>query len=304
MAERTATSRLARLLALVPYVLSHQGVGIKAAAKEFAISEAQLRDDLDLIFVSGLPGYSHLELIDVVMEHDSIHIHNADVIAKPMRLHPDEALSLMIGLELLAPIASDDVATLKTKLSEAALVPLDDLSERFAVVDQDSAVGSLIHDALVRERRLLLDYYVPSRDEVTTREVDPLRIEVIDAKTYLAAYCRQAEGIRYFRLDRIVDAKIVDRPSSPPADLSLEPIFAHSSDVTVEIEADESARWLIDHLGATVIQESPLRISAPLVDRDFFRRLALSLADQIEILSPQALRDEISASAKAALNNS
>lgn len=300
MAERTATARLARLLALVPYVLTHQGVSFKEAAEEFEVSEAQLRDDLDLIFVSGLPGYTHLELIDVVMDHDSIHIRNADVIAKPMRLSPDEALSLLLGLELLEPIAPDEVASLKTKISEAAQVPLSDIKDRFAVVEQGSEVGQLIHDALNKGRRVLLEYYTPSRDEVSQREVDPIRILVLDGQTYLIAYCRSAEAVRHFRLDRIVTAKIVDRPATPP-DVSGVELFSTNVSDQVEIEIRDSARWLIDYLGARVVRENPLTIMAPMADSKFFVRLALSLADQITITSPAHVRAEIAAVAKEAL---
>lgn len=304
MAERTATSRLARLLALVPYILTHQGVTFAEASKEFGISEAQLRDDLDLIFVSGLPGYSHLELIDVVMDHDSIYIRNADVISKPMRLSTDEALSLLVGLELLESISPNEVATLKAKISQTALMPLEKLSERFMVLSDRSEAGELIQDALTKGRRLLLEYYVPSRDEISVREVDPLRIEVIDGHTYLVAYCRLAENFRHFKVDRIVSAKIVDRPSSPPQD-SGAPGWSFSALAVDEVvlEIDQASRWLIDYLGASVIKHEPLTICASMADPEFFIRLGLSMAQQITVQSPESLRDEIALRARAALDS-
>lgn len=301
MAERTATARLSRLLALVPYVLTHQGISFAEAAKEFAISESQLKDDLNLIFVSGLPGYTPLELIDVVMDHDTIHIRNAEVISKPMRLAPDEALALLVGLQLIEEMASEEIATLKAKLSEAALLPLIEVAERFAVIDQPA--GPLIQDALSRQRRLLIDYYVPSRDEITVREIDPLGVEVIEGHTYLRAFCRSADALRHFRLDRIIAAKIVDRPISPP------PAVIHSElgfgvppgQPEVQIRIASSARWLIDHLNGRVMSEEPLVISADLGNRDFFIRLALSMADQIQVMAPQDLCLAIGEAAKRGL---
>lgn len=301
MVERTATARLARLLALVPYVLTHQGVSFEEAAKEFNISESQLRDDLDLIFVSGLPGYTHLELIDVVMDHDSIHIRNADVIAKPMRLDADEALALLLGLELLDPISPEEVTSLKAKISQAALTPLEEVSERFMVLSETSEVGPLIQDALSKNRRILLEYYVPSRDEVTSREVDPLHVDVINGQTYLVGYCRLAENLRHFRLDRVVSAKIIDRPASPPHHLEVGPLFTSTAVEEVEIEIDPAARWLIDHLGARVVSQSPLVIAAPMADEEFFVRLGLSMASQISIRTPVSVREKIAQRAKEAL---
>lgn len=301
MADNTATSRLARLLALVPYVLTHQGVSFAEASREFGISESQLKDDLNLIFVSGLPGYTPLELIDVVMDHDTIHIRNADVIAKPMRLAPDEALALLLGLQLLEPLAGEEVAALKEKISASSVTPVNEIAERLAVIDEVNPVGAIAQDALSKQRRLLLDYYVPSRDEVTQREVDPIRVEVLDGHTYLIAYCRVSEAIRHFRMDRVLSAKIVDRPAAPPTDADANgPLFATSSTANeVILHIAPTARWLIDHLMARVIDEST--IAAPLAEPEFFVRLVLSMAGQVQILEPASLADQVRAKAQSAL---
>lgn len=302
MADNTATSRLARLLALVPYVLTHQGVSFAEASEEFGISEEQLKDDLDLIFVSGLPGYSHLELIDVVMDHDMIHIRNADVIAKPMRLAADEALALILGLQLLEPIAGEEVPALREKIVASSISPIEQVADRIAVIEEVSPVGSIIQDAFSKARRLLLEYYVAARDEVTQREVDPIRVEVAEGHTYLIAYCRLSEGVRHFRIDRIFSAKIVDRPSAPPAEAgNAAPLFSSGADLDeVQISITPSTRWLIDHLNARTIDENT--ISAPLAEPEFFVRLALSMPGQMQVLSPDSIVSEIQLRAKAALS--
>lgn len=287
MADSTATSRLTRLLALVPYVLTHQGVSFAEAAHKFGVSEAVLKDDLNLIFVSGLPGYTHLELIDVVMDHDTIHIRNADVIAKPMRLHPDEALALLIGLQLLTPIAGDEVSDLAAKIMEATTSPVAAVAERIAVVEQINPVGQILLDALNRGRRLQLSYYVAARDEVSEREVDPIRVQAFDGNTYLIGYCRLVEGIRHFRLDRILDAKIVDRPAAPPRDSETSLFGSLPADERVVIRIEPSATWLIDYLSAT--DHGDGTISATLAEPEFFIRLALSMAQEIQVLSPESI---------------
>lgn len=302
MADQSATARLARLLALVPYVLTHQGVSFHEAAREFGITEDQLKDDLNLIFVSGLPGYSHLELIDVVMDHDMIQIRNADVIAKPMRLAPDEALALLLGLQLLEPIAGDEVASLREKISQSTTTPLGEVADRIAVIDEVNPVGAIVQDALSKQRRLLLDYYVPSRDEVTEREVDPLRVDVVDGHTYLIAYCRLSEAVRHFRLDRILSAKIVDRPIAPPVALDGNVrIFTSSQSAgEVIIKINASQRWLVDHLNACIVDENT--IAAPMGEPEFFVRLALAMAGQIQITAPEEIVELIGQRAKSALN--
>ena len=52
----SATSRLSRLLDMVPWLLAHQGVPLEEAAAEFGVSTDQLVADLELLFVCGTPG--------------------------------------------------------------------------------------------------------------------------------------------------------------------------------------------------------------------------------------------------------
>lgn len=300
MADSSATSRLSRLLSLVPYVLTHQGVSFEEASREFGISEDQLKDDLNLIFVSGLPGYTPLELIDVVMDHDSIHIRNADVIAKPMRLAPDEALALLLGLQLLEPLAGEEVTALREKISASAVTSIDEVADRIVVVEEVNPVGAIVHEALSKQRRLLLEYYVAARDEMTQREVDPFRVDVVEGHTYLIAYCRLSEGIRHFRLDRVLAAKIVDRPISKMEAISEQtPLFSTSTEDHVTIEISPSARWLIDHLNAHVVGENT--IVAPLGEPEFFVGLALAMAGQIRITAPMNIVERIQERSKTAL---
>ena len=58
--------QLPRLLALVPYLLKHPGVQTSEAAALFGVSEEQLRRDLNLLWVCGLPGHGPGDLIDQI----------------------------------------------------------------------------------------------------------------------------------------------------------------------------------------------------------------------------------------------
>ena len=57
--------RTARLLDLVPYINSHQGISLKELADVFHVTQAQMTNDLTTLWMCGLPGYTPLELIDL-----------------------------------------------------------------------------------------------------------------------------------------------------------------------------------------------------------------------------------------------
>src|SRR5215217_7591213 len=119
-----AVGQLSRLLSMIPWLLSRPGVSVSDAAAEFEISEEQLRADLELAFMCGLPGHLPDDLIDVSLEGDHIVVSNADTIARPLRFAPDETVALLVGLRALAdlptPAGNDALDRVLAKLERAA----------------------------------------------------------------------------------------------------------------------------------------------------------------------------------------
>ena len=75
--------RTARLLDLVPYINTHQGIALKDLAAVFEVSHAQMVNDLTTLWMCGLPGYTPLELMDLDFESGYVNISNAPTLAKP-----------------------------------------------------------------------------------------------------------------------------------------------------------------------------------------------------------------------------
>jgi proteasome accessory factor C len=308
-----STDRLPRLLALVPYLLAHQGERLADVAAEFGVSEAQLRADLDLLWVCGLPGHGPGDLIDVSYEGDRVTLSNADTIARPLRLTTDEALALIVALRALADVPGlQERAALDSALAklEAATGEAGAAAERVSVVleTQERALA-VARAALDQRRRVHLVYYVPARDETTERDVDPMRVLLVEGRAYLEGWCRRADGVRLFRLDRVVDIAVLDEPADVPAaavprDLS-EGLFQPSpADETVTLEVAPSARWVVDYYPCERVDELPgggclAAIRTP--DPGWVRRLALRLGDACRVVAPAALAEQVRADARSAL---
>ena len=96
--------RLGRLLNLVPYLLARPGILVAEAAADLGVSEQQLREDLELLWVCGLPGYGPGDLIDMAFDGDRVTITYDAGIDRPLRLTQDEALALVVALRMLAQV--------------------------------------------------------------------------------------------------------------------------------------------------------------------------------------------------------
>ncbi|WP_435748387.1 helix-turn-helix transcriptional regulator [Microbacterium sp. PMB16] len=74
------------------------------------------------------------------------------------------------------------------------------------------AAGS-IERALSEMRIVTLDY--ADRDGIrTTRRVDPIMMALTQGRWYFVGHCRRAEEIRWFRLDRVVGARLTSERAS------------------------------------------------------------------------------------------
>jgi proteasome accessory factor C len=310
----SSADRLPRLLALVPYLMSHPGARVPEVAKIFGVSEKQLIDDLQLVWMCGLPGHTPGDLIDVSWDGGEILIDNADTIARPLRLGIDEASALLVALRMLAELPEfedrETLARVIAKLEQAAGAGAAEVSSQVAV-EVDAAPDALptVNEALRRRRRLSLRYYVPGRDEITPREVDPLRLVVVDGRAYLAGWCYRAEAMRLFRLDRMLEVEVLDVPADPPA--AAEPVDVEQgvfrpspTDRLVELELTPAGRWVAEYYPCeevTELGEGRVRVALRARDQGWLVRLALRLGDTGRVVAPAELADAVRERATAAL---
>ena len=203
--------RTARLLDLVPYISSHQGISLKELAKTFKVDQGQMTNDLTTLWMCGLPGYTPLELMDLDFESGFVTIHNAETLAKPRSISFDEGVALVLGLDLLRSAISPDRSDLLERidlLSQrlAELIKLPSALSATSLVNQE--VSSAISEALKSRMGLEITYHALYRDEISTRVIFPIEMVESEGHLYLSSYCYSAMDFREFRIDRIQGARI------------------------------------------------------------------------------------------------
>jgi proteasome accessory factor C len=309
----TSAERLRRLLALVPYVVARRAVGLAETAATFGMTERELIDDLNLVWCVELKAPEPYCPIDLSYEDGEITISQAESIARPLRLAADEASALLVALRMLAEAGGGGSAVprLIAKIESAAGASAAASSQVTVQIDRQNERGvtAVIATALHQARRIHLRYYVPDRDEATERDVDPMRLLVVEGRTYLEGWCRRAEGVRLFRMDRVLDVSVLDvaaevPETAEPVDVDAGLFRPSDADVRAELELAPVARWVAEYYPCESVTElagGGLRVALRSPDTALVRRLALRLGEDAKIIGPAALADEVRAAATAAL---
>nr|WTB30074.1 WYL domain-containing protein [Streptomyces sp. NBC_00830] len=307
-----AIDQTRRMLSLVTYLRERPGAHVQDVARAFGITEDELISDLDVLPMCGT-SFRGGDLLDIDTDGDRIWWHNPDDVAEPLRLAADEATALLVAARAVATLPglreSDRQALLRaTAKLETAAGETAAASSRLSVTfESEGGVFADVDRAISERRRLWLRYYSPARDELTEREVDPIRLFAV-GHTYMEAWCRLSEDRRTFRLDRVAEIRLLDEPSAPPElelrDLSEGLVQPAAEDPEVVIEVGPGGRWVAEyypHDSAEELADGGLRITLRTPDPASLRRLALRLGGEGRIVAPQELAQSARQAARAAL---
>jgi proteasome accessory factor C len=292
--NESALDRTARALDLVPYLLEHQGISIPELAKAFGVSEKQINDDLVLIHMCGLPGYTPLELIDMYYEDGYVTVSDPQSFKKPRSMNKIEMTSLLVSLDLLKSLRTDGVAkeieALKLKLQENMR-----FENPFVVVQnvENTEMVETIERAIAKSTLLRIDYASGTKDKNSVRDILPIEIYVANGSTYLNAWCQSSKGDRTFRLDRILNYEMIE---GSVVNQNRETSVQAVDSSPIELLVSKSARNFIEDNRAIIghiLEGEQLRIELNPIDREWLVRTILGFGGQIEVSEPKELALEV-----------
>lgn len=310
-----AIDQTRRMLSLVTYLRERPGARVDDVARAFGVTPDELISDLNVLPMCGT-SFRGGDLLDIDTDGEHIWWHNSEAVnsgGEPLRIAADEATALLVAARAVATLPGlregDRQALLRaTAKLETAAGDSAAASARLAVTfESEGGVFADLDRAIAERRRVWLRYYSPSRDELTEREVDPIRLFVL-GHTYVEAWCRLSEARRTFRLDRVAEIALLDEPADPPAitprDLSAGLVQPSADDPEVVVEVGPGGRWVAEyypHDSAEERSDGGLRITLRSPAPASLRRLALRLGRDGRITAPTDLAHAARDAAQAAL---
>ncbi|MCX6440729.1 MAG: WYL domain-containing protein [Actinobacteria bacterium] len=297
---QTPLSRTSRLLDLVPYLTSHQGIDLNILAQDFSVSSSQMVADLTTLWMCGLPGYTPLELMDLSFDSGYVTIHNADTLASPRNLTIEEAIALLLGLDLVVQSMPPDRNDLK-EIAQGLIDRLSLLANLPSRTRVDSNVNELIRtmitSAISKKQAVKIQYHSLYSDEVSKRTIHPLEFRVDGTHEYLWAYCEKAAGFRSFRVDRILESSI----SGPRTESFQSSNSTVANSITYSLQVfsrfrDVAERFSLDEM------EKGSQSPGTSYSSQWLLRAVMASAGAVELTSPQEIRSHIAATASGLLD--
>jgi proteasome accessory factor C len=286
------------MLVIVPYLVQHPGSALPEVATLFDVPRDQLRRDLDLLFMSGLPPYGPGDLIDVDVDEDErIWIRMADHFSRPLRLTRNEALALSLrGAELLSMPGLPEAPALATALRKLRESLGPDTAGSDAAIATADAGRPAAHLETLRaaardHERLTIEYFAGSTGAWTTRQIEPEEVFSAMGNWYVAAWDVEADDERLFRADRVRAATPGDRTFEPRGLAGAgRPLYTPTgAEVPVRLRLHPGARWIAEYYATTDAVErddGSLEVTLPAAQLGWVAGLLLRVGDDAEVLSP------------------
>lgn len=296
--------KLERLISMIYMLLNNEVISASALAEKYQVSQRTIYRDIDAICAAGIPVVSYQG------------VHGGYGIMESYKM--DKSL-----------LGSYDVETLITMLNSLSGIFMDEKAQdtvrKLRTIDKDRSNPSVMLDigtrsapsdllrqlrSAIKGQRVVYMEYISLKNERTYRTVEPVCLMYKTYSWYLYAYCRSRKDYREFRLTRISDLKLLPEqytqqhamPDQSEDRYSNEYWKGQSnpSDVVLRFSPRVIAIAL-DRFNQQEKQFNPdgsLNVCVHLHSSDetnWLIPIILSFGDDVEVLEPDTLRDQIKA---------
>jgi predicted DNA-binding transcriptional regulator YafY len=287
-----AANRALRTMDLIPFILENPGISIENLANQFSVTEKQIEDDLQLVFMCGLPGYTPYELIDLVFEDGVVSIIDPQVLDKPRRFSKSELVVIVLGLQILGELNnSNSVRANQIKALSDKIMKLGNSNSVLINSGQNnSPYVDIVLNAISLRKSLIIEYHSMIRDEITNRIILPRYLYFLNGNLYLNALDLDAKADRVFKLNLIKKCEV----GSATENQTYE---NNEYAIQVVLEIDKQFVNFIERNSSVItnIQENKdsYRVDLMVSNMEWLKRSILSYSPGITVISPVLLATQV-----------
>ncbi len=314
----STSTKIERLLAIVPWVVERGGATVGDIAERFEMRPAAVYDLLLAAMcyeVAGAGAYENLGIVVFGDEGDAgeawVHVEPGAMLDRPLNLSVPQAFGILVaGQSALALRGADRSGALATALDKLRAA----YGERVRVSVELPLPRSLptLREAVRVRTTVSIHYYTPNTDAVTERRVDPLDVSLADGHWYLRGWCHLRQDLRSFRVDRIEECsdtgEVHGRSAEPreasggPAELGA--VAPAESDETTDVvlSIPRSDLWQVEAYPSREVRDNGDRCIVTYAIRSPFvlSQMLLRLGAETQVVNAAELPPELAEAGSAA----
>lgn len=297
--RETASQQLTRTFIMLSLISSRGGMALSDLSDYFDLAPSKIRSNLEAVAASVTFG----ALFITIDSDDWVTVDGKVEMTGGAPLTAVETATLLLAINLNHSSEQQLMLdSLAIKLSENS-AQTQHFCHRFSVYSNDTV--DVFQEAIASKVPLELTY--SSYHGVSQRTVEPLSLVNRDGPRYLRAWCRSAQDIRHFRLDRIgaVHALTNDAFQSEPVDdtdsslhswrhqLVNQPHREATLVVPAHLPATPRAKtqWILEQYASHIAQQAGNHFyKLPLVNEMWLFELIISLGGCAQLLQPSDVR--------------
>ncbi|GAB1232780.1 YafY family protein [Ferrigenium sp. UT4] len=195
------------------------------------------------------------------------------------------------------------------KLLAAGQHDSDEIAKRVRILrmagrNTSSAHFQTVAGALLQRKRLVIRYHGRSNDEETQREISPQRLTHYRDNWYLDAWCHERNALRSFAVDRLREAKALEKRAKDIAEKELDAHFASSYGIfagkpkhtAVLHFTPERARWVAEEQWhpqqqSRTLADGSYELQFPYADPRELVMDVLKHGAEVEVIAPESLKE-------------
>lgn len=283
--------RLDRLLGIALELMTKRRVTAAELADKFEVSVRTIYRDIELIDQAGIPIVSYngadggYELADgyfVTRQHFSV----------------DDLSIIYSLLKAMEGAMGSAVSSAKRKLTSLHPKLADegnreDVVLNLSVPESERRRVQELYGA-VRKRQVVRLTYTNAAGMTSERFAEPMNLLWSKGAWYVEAYCRKVRAMRYFRVSRIERLEVTEE-RFVPRKLPEEPEREETSGIRSHLLLDLSVRTRVleQFPGECEYFGDRIEVRTTFYRKEYALSVIASYGTHVEIVSPEALRDEI-----------
>ena len=313
-----AGQRLQRVLRVLPLIIGRDDVPVDQLESIAGIDPRTLLEDLRAITEREDEPGGFVDAVRIYFDSKSVSV-DSPHFARPTRLTIPELCALELGLAILgaSSVGGDRDAVLRArKRVREAIVAMPDTAgstdswhARGPATPANERILTALQDAARSNRKARVVYQKGSSAESSERVVHPYAVLPVRGAWFLVALSEPSDDIRFFRVDRVLSATVLDDSFERRADVDVDslvsvdrPLVSRGTEHLVVRYSSRIARWIAERETGESGPDGSFTVNHPLNDDTWAVRHVLQYGPEAEVIAPARVRERVAETLRSMLD--